>query len=70
MSSNRFDVIAQDIAVNMQDANRIGMRFNGVIDQVVKNWDTIFGSKLGVDFDDVKASEIGDDVKEYYETLL
>jgi hypothetical protein len=67
--SRRFEVIAKDVAINMT-TSRPGIRFNGLIDKLVQNWDTAFSKKVGVSFEDIANSDIPDDIKVYYDTLI
>ena len=64
----RFEVVQEDVFINLTNWLS-GIRFNGLIDKLVKNWDNYFNKKYGVTLDDIKESSIEDEVKEYYSNL-
>ena len=65
----RFEVVQEDVFINLTNWGRPGIRFNGLIDKLVKNWDNYFNKKYGVTLDEIMESSIEDEVKEYYSNL-
>ena len=65
----RFKVVQEDVFINLTNWSRPGIRFNGLIDKLVKNWDNYFNKKYGVTLEDIMESSIEKEVKEYYSTL-